>query len=130
MGSLSVCNSIGVLLVDDEPSFRMSLAEMLRDDGHEVKEYGAPDHLPALTTLGDVAILITDYEMPGRTGLALADAFHAHHPEIPVILVTAYRTRSLDTQVLARPFLRLVPKPIDYTVFHALIHDACAAARP
>jgi DNA-binding NtrC family response regulator len=127
MGPLSGCDAIGVILLDDEPSFRMSLADMLRDDGHDVRDYAVPAHLPALATLKEVAILITDYEMPGQDGLQLADAFHAHHPDVPVLLVTAYRTQSLDLQVRVRPFLRLVQKPIDYEVLHALLHDACTA---
>ena len=105
----------------------MSLAEMLRDDGHEVRDYEAPAYLPGLATLENVAILITDYEMPGKNGFALADEFHTQHSDVPVILVTAYRTHSLDAQVLDRPFLRLVQKPVDYTVLHAMIHDACAS---
>jgi DNA-binding NtrC family response regulator len=128
MDPLSDCDAISVLLLDDEPSFRMSLAEMLRDDGHQVRTYAAPAHLPPLPTLGNVAILVTDYEMPGKNGIILADAFHAQHPDVPVILATYYRTRSLDAQVLARPFVRLVEKPVDYALLHALIHDACAAA--
>jgi DNA-binding NtrC family response regulator len=128
MDPLSDCDAISVLLLDDELSFRMSLAEMLRDDGHEVHAYAAPAHLPPLPTLESVTILVTDYEMPGKNGITLADAFHAQHPDVPVILVTSYRTQSLDAQVLARPFLRLVEKPIDYALLHALIHDACAAA--
>jgi CheY-like chemotaxis protein len=48
--------------------------------------------------------LITDYEMPGENGFALADDFHTHYPRVPVILVTAHRTQSLDAQVLDRPF--------------------------
>ncbi|HEY2386497.1 MAG TPA: response regulator [Candidatus Binatia bacterium] len=124
------CSAIRILLVDDEPSFRTSLAEMLREDGHGVGDHGAPAHVPALSSLKDVAILITDYEMPGTSGLALADAFHAQHPHVPVILVTAYRTTSLDAQVLDRPFLRFVQKPVDYVVLHTLIHEVCAGRRP
>jgi DNA-binding NtrC family response regulator len=129
MGPHSGCSAIGILLLDDEPSFRTSLAEMLRDDGHEVRDYDAPANLPALSKLENVTILITDYEMPGKNGFVLADDFHTHHPDVPVILVTAYRTESLDAQVLDRPFLRLVQKPVDYAVLHALIHDACVFPR-
>jgi DNA-binding NtrC family response regulator len=86
----------------------------------------SPANLPALSTLENVAILITDYEMPGKNGFVLSDDFHTHHPDVPVILVTAYRTESLDAQVLDRPFLRLVQKPVDYAVLHAMIHEACA----
>ena len=72
-------------------------------------------------------ILVTDYEMPGQTGLALADDFHAHHGDTPVLLVTAYRTHSLEAQILDRPYLRLVQKPVDYAAIHALIHEIAQA---
>lgn len=111
------------MLVDDEPSFRTSLAETLRDDGHPVRDYGAPAEVPALATLDDIAIPITDFEMPGKTGLEVADDFHVHHAEIPVLLVTAYRTQSLEGQARDRPYLRILQKPVDYDAIHALIHE-------
>lgn len=116
------CRDIGILLVDDEASFRVALAEMLRDDGHEVRDYGLPADVPSLQDLVGVAILVTDYQMPGKTGLDLAEEFHAHHPGTPVVLVTAYQTPGLDTQAVDRPYLRIVQKPVDYDAIHALIH--------
>jgi CheY-like chemotaxis protein len=113
-----------ILLVDDEGSFRDSLAEMLRDDGHEVLAYSEPDALPPLRTLSGVDLLLTDYDMPKTNGLTLADRFHACHPTVPVLLATAYRT-GLDAEVARRPFVRLVQKPIPYETLHRLIH-ACA----
>ena len=111
-----------ILLVDDEGSFRESLAEMLRDDGHEVFAYAAPAAVPPPSDLDDVGLLVTDYEMPGKNGLALADEFHAHHPAVPVLLVTAYRS-GLEAEAARRPFLRLAQKPIGYDALHRLIHE-------
>ena len=110
-----------ILLVDDEGSFRDSLAEMLRDDGHEVLAYAAPAAIPPLDTLGGVELLLTDYDMPQTNGLTLADRFHAYHPTVPVLLATAYRI-GLDAEVARRPFLRMVQKPIPYETLHRLIH--------
>jgi two-component system nitrogen regulation response regulator GlnG len=112
------------VLVDDEVSFRTSLAEMLRDDGHVVRDYATPSELPALPSVGDVAVLLTDYDMPGQNGLDLADEFHVCHPTIPVIVLTAYRFGALEAKVQARSFMQLVQKPIDYVALHALIHEA------
>ncbi len=126
MGSLD-CSALALLLVDDEATFRISLAEMLRDDGHEVRDYGAPAELPSFGALANVAVLLTDYEMPGRNGLDLADEFHAHHPAVPVIVLTAYRLGALETQAKDRPFLQLASKPVDYPALHALIHRTASA---
>lgn len=120
------CSAIRIVLVEDEPAFRESLAEMLRDDGHAVLAYAEPASIPPIDSLGRVDLLLTDYEMPGKNGLALADEFHARRPAVPVLLATAYRA---DVHAAAqRPFLRLAQKPIAYDALHRLIHEC--AARP
>jgi DNA-binding NtrC family response regulator len=128
MDHMPSCKTLPILLVDDEASFRRSLADMLRDDGHEVLDYEAPAYIPPLPELGDIAILITDYEMPGGDGLTLADDFHGHHPASRVVLVTAYLTGSLESRAAERPFLQVVQKPVDYDILHAVLHDTAAPA--
>jgi DNA-binding NtrC family response regulator len=119
------CDTIRILLVEDEGAFRESLAEMLRDDGHEVLTFPDPAAIPPLDSIGTFGLLVTDYDMPGKNGLALADEFHAHHPTTPILLATAFRA-GLDTKVAHRPFLRLVQKPIAYDAIHRLIHESAA----
>jgi len=116
------CREIPILLVDDDPSFRHGLAGVLGDDGHEVFAYAFPDEVPEDSRLEGVTLLITDYEMPGENGVAFADRFHAAHPDVPVLLVTAYRTHPIDAQVATRPFLTALSKPLDYEHFHEFIH--------
>jgi DNA-binding NtrC family response regulator len=123
MVPLNACSALPILLVDDEASFRTSFAETLRDDGHTVLDYATPAEVPPLESLGHVALLVTDYEMPGMTGIQLADAFHAHHPRLPVLVVTAYRTEAVDAQIGDRAFVRLFHKPVDYDAIHQLIHE-------
>lgn len=117
------CTALAIVLVDDEASFRTSLAEMLREDGHDVLDFGAPGDMPELEMLGRVDLLITDYDMPGRKGVELADDFHARAPRAPVILLTGYRTEAIEAEVRARPFIRITHKPIDYAMLHGMIHD-------
>jgi CheY-like chemotaxis protein len=77
---------------------------------------GCSDPVVALQTAiergGDFSCLITDYSMPGMTGLELAKQVHAVHPTLPIILSTGFLehedlVRSADsgiTQVLPKPF--------------------------
>jgi CheY-like chemotaxis protein len=115
-----------VLLVDDEPSFRQSLAEGLRDDGHQVLEYPTGTAVPPFDTLAAGAILLTDFEMPGSNGLELADAFRRARPNGRAILLSAYTIAAVDGAVAIRPWLRFVSKPVDYETLHALIHQLVA----
>ncbi len=122
------CARIRVLLVDDDETFRASLAGILRDDGHDVLDFPSPIEIPPLAVLGDVGVLITDFSMPGRDGLSLADEFHALHPGVPVILVTAYRTATVERNAVDRDFLSILTKPLEYEALHTLLHRLASAA--
>ena len=113
------CGGPTVIVVDDEPSFRLSLADALRDDGHPVLDYPSATAVPPFDTLPPDAVLLTDFEMPGRNGIELADAFRRAHPRGLVILLSAY---ALDGLVAARPWLRFMSKPVDYPTLHQLMH--------
>ena len=113
------CGGPTVIVVDDEPSFRLSLADALRDDGHPVLDYPSATAVPPFDTLPPDAVLLTDFEMPGRNGIELADAFRRAHPRGLVILLSAY---ALDGPVAARPWLRFMSKPVDYPTLHQLMH--------
>ena len=116
------CECMRILVLDDEDGFRGALAGNLRDDGHEVLEYDAPSAVPSLDKLDDVALVITDYHVPGENGLQFADRFHAAHPQIPVVMVTAYWSQQLEVQTGTRRYIRLMRKPIDYEEIHELLH--------
>ncbi len=116
------CSALRLVVVDDDRTFRGGLAANLRDDGHVVDEYAAPEDVTDRTTLDAVGVVVTDYQMERVNGLTFADAVHGSHPAIAIVMVTAYATADLETQVAARPFLRLCRKPVDYDDLHDLIH--------
>ena len=121
------CREIPVLLVDDDPSFRLGLSGALGDDGHEVFAFALPAEVPADGRLLDITLLVTDYEMPGENGVAFADRFHAARPEAPVVLMTAFPTHAVEAQAAVRPFLTVLSKPFDYDQFHTLLHELIAS---
>jgi len=114
------CRTIRVLLVDDDEDFRTGLAAILREDGHDVRECANADEVPETGSLDDIEVLITDYEMPGEDGCALADRFHEAHPHTPVVMVTGHHHCAGGPA--ERDFLRRLPKPLNYEELHTLIH--------
>jgi DNA-binding NtrC family response regulator len=79
-----------LLIVDDEPSARSTLALLLRKRGHRVQE---ADGLAATTKhLGEEVfdLVVTDLRMPDGDGLDVLRAVKAHAPRTDVILLTAY----------------------------------------
>jgi DNA-binding NarL/FixJ family response regulator len=117
-----------VLLVDTDQCFRSGLAENLRDDGHDVRDYAGPGEVPLLTALANIAVAVLDYSYPSPDRLALADALHRARPDAAVIMVTAYDSGADEAGVSSRPFLHVQSRSPDYEVFHDLIHRLCESA--
>ena len=99
-----------VLLVDDDPLVLASTRAMLEDLGHAVVEASSgPQALEALRAGGRPDLVITDYAMPGMTGVQLGTAIRELRPGLPVLLATGYAEVPEDGE-LALPRLE---KPFD-----------------
>ena len=100
-----------VLLAEDDSLVRTSMRLTLVEAGYTVEEAGSgPEALEALRR-GPVDLLVTDYAMPGMTGIDLAQLARALQPELPIVLVTGYAQPALDARaeqrvdaVLHKPF--------------------------
>ncbi len=77
-----------LLLIDDHPPFRKTLAHLLRTAGYSVEE--AEDGARGLESFGSHAtdLVITDRDMPGLSGWDVARLAKDMKPGLPVILVT------------------------------------------
>jgi len=88
-----------ILLVDDEAIVRESVSEWLRDEGYFVAcaESGEKALELALTEAFEVAVI--DLRMPGIDGIETTKRLKAVHPQVKVIIITAYG--SIENAVLA-----------------------------
>jgi DNA-binding response OmpR family regulator len=80
-----------ILLVDDEPVVRFTLAQELRYTGFEVHE--AKDGDEAADIIGNppapFTLLVTDVHMPGKLdGMQVAALMRARSPDAPVVYIT------------------------------------------
>jgi two-component system response regulator PilR (NtrC family) len=88
-----------ILVADDEPGVRESLAEVLRDAGYVVQT--AADGSAALKALEehDFSVVVTDLRMPGADGLTVLKRARDISPQTLGIVMTAHG--SVDTAVEA-----------------------------
>lgn len=119
-----------VLFVDDEPEnctvFRYAF------DGFEIETETNPHAALERITTDLHPVLVTDQRMPGLDGLSLAERGLAAHPDLVVVMVTAYADRDLLLRALNSGLLfRFVPKPWDPDEMTRILTEACeqAAAR-
>jgi PAS domain S-box-containing protein len=89
--TIGLRRSCRVLLVDDDPLIRTGTADMLEDLGHAVVDASSAAQALDILHSGEAFdLVVTDYAMPGTTGLELAERIEADWPNLPVLLVTGY----------------------------------------
>jgi two-component system nitrogen regulation response regulator GlnG len=80
-----------IWVVDDDRSVRFVLSTALRDAGYAVDGFdSASAALQALAQRPTPDLLFTDVRMPGDDGLVLLDRLKSAHPQLPVIVMSAY----------------------------------------
>jgi PAS domain S-box-containing protein len=99
---------IVVLAVDDDGLVLMNAVAMLEDLGHRAASAQSAEEALAILGCENVDLVITDYAMPGVTGLQLAEAIGAAHPGLPVIVATGYAELPPDVRCdlprLSKPY--------------------------
>lgn len=105
--------SARILIVDDEENQRKSLGIGLRLEGYSVLE--AADGEAALEVLArePVDLALVDLMMPGINGLDLARRMRFRHPEVRIVLTSAYHLSERQLQRAEIRVLGFVPKPFE-----------------
>jgi PAS domain S-box-containing protein len=103
-----------VLVVDDEPTMRMLITEVLEDAGyHAIAAIDGPSALQVLQADPNFSLLITDVGLPGGlNGRQVADAARLQCTNLKVLFVTGYAENAAighghldhDMQLLTKPF--------------------------
>ena len=101
-----------ILIADDEPGVRESLAEVLRDAGYSVAT--ATDGTAALAVLEerDFAVIVTDLRMPGADGLAVLRRARELSPQTVVLVMTAHGTIETAVDALRAGAADYLLKPV------------------
>jgi len=116
---------LNVLIVDDEPLIRWSLAETLSESGHRISE--ACDGASALTSLrtGEPPdVIVLDYRLPDSSDLSLLKSIRQHVPGAAVIMMTAFGAPEMTSQALLLGVWRVVTKPFEVHEMADLVNQA------
>jgi CheY-like chemotaxis protein len=97
-----------VLVVDDDDTLRLILARTLADAGYPVLTAGnGAEALSLATTMdGQLALVITDIQMPVMDGLRLAENLARLSPPPPVLFISGFaQGYEIPGPYLTKPFL-------------------------
>ena len=114
-----------VLVIDDEPTIRMLVAEVLAESGYAVIE--APDGPAGLRVLESNAridLLITDVGLPGgMNGRQVADAARENRPDLKVLFITGYAENAVIGRTRLANGMFVLTKPFQMEVLADRIRD-------
>ena len=113
-----------VMYVDDDQALVFLVQRLLRRRGYEVSGFTDPhaatDALRADPTRYD--LLVTDYNMPGYSGIDLVRAARGIRADLPVALASGYVTAEIEQAALAEGARALIHKPND-------VEELCATVQ-
>jgi FixJ family two-component response regulator len=100
-----------VLVIDDDPEFRDSVARLLRTVGLHARQFSSvPDFLRADPPNGPTC-LVLDVRMPGRSGLELQRELAAANRQVPIIFITAHADVPMTVQAMKGGAIEFLTKP-------------------
>ena len=113
-----------VLIVDDDTSMCELLAEGLVQHGYEARWNASPHE--ALTQLAEhnFDVVLTDINMRDMSGLELCQKATEAHPELPVIVITAFGSMETAVQAIRAGAYDFITKPFDIDVVAIAIERA------
>src|SRR5215210_5717299 len=101
-----------VLLVDDEPSIRLTLAEFLRREGFEPLTAADAQGSALFGEDGGVDVAVVDINLPGRSGIELLRELRERDPHVPVIVITGEPNVSHLPEIVRGGAYDFLAKPV------------------
>ena len=110
-----------LLLVEDDPLVRDTVAMMLEEEGYDVvKAADARGAMQMVRNGLDAPLIVTDVDLgPGPSGADLADELHRLRPDLSIIFITG-RTTSLQGRIL-HDREAILPKPFGSELLSRLV---------
>ncbi len=113
-----------ILVVEDDDETREAVTGSLEDLGYDV--VACCDARAAKSELEQTEfdILVTDIRMPGIDGLELCAEIAGNHPDLPVILMTAFGDSRAVVQGIRAGAADFLPKPFTFDDLREAVHRA------
>lgn len=114
-----------ILYIDDDQAQLFASKRMMERWGYRVSTHFEQRQALDAVLSGKlrVDLVVTDFNMPGASGLEIARAIHDALPELPVIMVSGYINDALRAQAAAAGVRELIAKPQDREEFRDAVQN-------
>jgi DNA-binding NtrC family response regulator len=110
-----------ILIIDDDLTFRLSTAELLRQDGHLVETAGSGSEALTILTERKFDLILVDLRMPGLDGLGLTEALRKWGEVAPILMISGFGTVDAAVQALQLGADDFLTKPVEPDVLTARV---------
>jgi nitrogen regulation protein NR(I) len=123
-------NSAGkILLIEDDAGIVMTLRRVLTEESFEVVVETRGDAGLNRAREVDFDVVITDWKLPGLSGLEIVRELHLARPRLPIILVTAHGTYETAIEATKSGAFDYLLKPFEMPEFIEMVEKAVASRR-
>ena len=113
-----------ILVVDDERSMQEFLEIFLRREGYDVTTTGDVDSALLALENDEFSLVITDIQMPGRSGIELLHEVRTRYPEIEVLMITAFGSAETALRAMKEGAYDYITKPFKVDEIRLVIEKA------
>ena len=118
-----------ILCLDDEPAVGLILQDTLERVGHEaVPAHNVPQALQALA-VGGIDLIISDYRMPGLSGLEFLGLLRQQGYDTPLIMLTGYASIEHAVAAIKAGAVDYITKPVQPEQLELSVNQALEVVR-
>lgn len=105
-------HKIKILVIDDEKNIRLTLRDILEDDGHHVLEAGSGEDGIDLLQKENVDLVLLDVRLPGMDGIEVLKAIRKQDESLDVIMISGHATVGTAVDALRIGAYDFLEKPL------------------
>jgi DNA-binding NtrC family response regulator len=118
-----------ILLVDDEINTLKVLSAILKKNGYDVYTSRTAEEAIDRSPKLNPDALITDYKLPGMSGIELFEALKQKGSQMPVIMLTAYGTIEKAVDAMRKGAFNYLTKPVNHDELLTVAREAVEKSR-
>lgn len=118
-----------ILIVDDERSVAEAFERFVRFEGHVAHVAGSGEDALRLLEHTRPDLVVMDVRMPGMDGLQTLAEMRRRHPDLYVVIMTAFGTSQTSIDAIRAGAFDYLTKPLDLEHLRAVMNKALASQR-
>jgi FixJ family two-component response regulator len=113
-----------VYVIDDDPSMRASLEDLVSSVGLEVRAFGAPQDFLQSKPPDALGCLVLDVRLPGMSGLTFQKELAKEGLALPVVFITGHGDIPMSVRAMKEGAVEFLAKPFHHQDLLDAIHAA------